>query len=373
MKIVLHTVVLSPHQLPLALEIVRLIGNENFRYVYTEELSADRRALGWKTEDKSGWTLSAASPEAQLWLESADVLLSGIRDFDLFERRTAKGLKTFYMSERWFKPVFFTVWGFDFSLPGRLRLFHPRYRKMVSRIKALVSQGDSFKVFPIGVHASKDMERIGIRPDQMNLWGYFVAPHNPEEADLEKEPFVKYGKLPKDYPAVQPSTDGACRIDGALRLIWVGRMLRLKRVDTIIEAVRRITASSVNVHLLLVGNGPDRKRLETLAHGLPVSFMDFVPPEKIRPLLRLNEVYVFASNGRDGWGAVVSEALEEGLRVIGTYETGAAATILSQSNLFHSGSVDELVSRIVSGGEMDSIGEWTAARAAEKLLQLART
>ena len=38
-----------------------------------------------------------------------------------------------------------------------------------------------------------------------------------------------------------------------------------------------------------------------------------------------------------GWGAVLNEALEEGMEVVGTFEAGASATILPRENLFHAG------------------------------------
>ena len=50
--------------------------------------------------------------------------------------------------------------------------------------------------------------------------------------------------------------------------------------------------------------------------------------EKVRELMREHDLFVFPSNGLEGWGAVVSEALEEGMNVIGTFESGAPATLL---------------------------------------------
>ena len=50
-----------------------------------------------------------------------------------------------------------------------------------------------------------------------------------------------------------------------------------------------------------------------------------------------HDIYVLASDAHEGWGAVVSEALEEGMKVLGTYEAGASATILPITNLFHAG------------------------------------
>ena len=59
-----------------------------------------------------------------------------------------------------------------------------------------------------------------------------------------------------------------------------------------------------------------------------VMFMPAQPMEKVRELMREHDLFVLASNAYEGWGAVVSEALEEGMRVLGTFEAGASAAIL---------------------------------------------
>ncbi len=94
--------------------------------------------------------------------------------------------------------------------------------------------------------------------------------------------------------------------------------------------------------------------------------------------MREHDVFVFSSNARDGWGAVVSEALEEGMSVPGTCETGASATMLSAEWQFHAGDWRRLAMQLARCAEMkktgtmqgQGIGEWSALRAAERLLAL---
>ena len=57
MKIAFYLNVISPHQLPLAREIVQLIGEENFKYVYAEEFHAERKAMGWDDGDMPVWCM----------------------------------------------------------------------------------------------------------------------------------------------------------------------------------------------------------------------------------------------------------------------------------------------------------------------------
>ena len=72
-----------------------------------------------------------------------------------------------------------------------------------------------------------------------------------------------------------------------------------------------------------------------------------------------------------GWGAVLNEALEEGMEVVGTFEAGASATILPRENLFHAGDWRGLRRLLLSKHEKSTIiGEWSVDSAARKLIEL---
>ena len=146
-------------------------------------------------------------------------------------------------------------------------------------------------------------------------------------------------------------------------------------MDTIVHAVGEL-ATRLNITLDIYGTGPEETKLKKVAakYGDAIRFYPPVPIGEVRKLMRGHDVYVLASNGYEGWGAVVSEALEEGMRVLGTYESGASATILPKERLFHAGDWRALLRLLEreSRGELPpcSIGEWTAAKAAERMLEL---
>lgn len=47
MKFCFYTNSVSPHQLPLARELINRLGAENYRYVYTTPMTDGRRKCGW--------------------------------------------------------------------------------------------------------------------------------------------------------------------------------------------------------------------------------------------------------------------------------------------------------------------------------------
>jgi len=347
-KFVFYTNSVSPHQLPLAREIVKRLGGDSYRYVATGRLPNSRIDCGWR-EVPEPWIVYGRNGDRNNigeLLKNALVVMSGIRDLELFEERAKRGLLTIYSGERWFKPIL----GFS----GKLRMLSPRYRQMVKRFADLTKRYECIRVLPIGVHAWSDFEQIGVPRAKMTMWGYFV----------------------------EPGSRNTCRRNGALdsaegckKILWVGRMVRLKHVDSIIRSVARLRNEGVNMRLTLVGGGAEKIRLARLARKIvrpeeAISFHNSVSVSKVRGLMRAHDIFVFASDARDGWGAVVNEAMEEGMAVVGTYETGAAATILPDSNLFHSGNVNELVDALRDGPKYVEIGDWAVERAAERLLSM---
>lgn len=374
MRFVFYTNIISPHQLPLARELVARLGAANYRYVYLFDVGKERSSLGWGG-DCPNWCVSADSSEGREWLENADFMLCGYRDVGIMERRAAKGLKTVYVSERWFKP-----W------TGILRLLHPGYFQMAWRFVRLIKTGKIFYL-PMGIWAARDMVRLvglfsgdvrclfrapnlGYEAEPMGsiagypwmkMWGYFVEPSAVHSIPAQET----------DEPPAR-----------ALRVLWVGRLLRLKRVDTLFKAIYAAQTQRP-ITLTIVGMGPELPRLQKLDRKLakkygvssPIVYHAAVPVAEVRMFMRTHDVYVLPSNAYEGWGAVVCEALEEGMEVFGTYEAGSSATILPRENLFPAGDWKTLRDKLVGYAQAreshcQGIGKWNAKCAAEKLTAL---
>jgi len=384
MRFVMYQDCVSPHQVPFAREMVKRLGADNVRYVYRDKAQADRIKLGWDMSGEEPWFVHIASnPElAEDLIENAECLYTMFRDPDLIARRCAKGLKTFYDSERWFKPV-------SPFLPGWMKLLVPAYCKLAMRMAKLLLTQPNFYYLPIGPHAARDMRLIcrlysilhptlNPQPPTPNFipWGYFVSP--------------------SDTPRPSPTTNNQQPTTArALRVLYVGRLLKLKHVDTIIRAVAEANKQIVHhsststldfdlISLTLVGDGPEKSYLLKLATTLrlrlstsTIPFISFLPPvpiSEVRAIMRQHDVLVFASDASDGWGAVVSEALAEGVPVIGTYETGASAALLPETQLFHAGKYRELAAKLsalqlhLPSATQTLPTSYTPAGAAERLL-----
>lgn len=429
MKFVHYQDCKSPHQIPLARELLARLGIDNFRYVYRDADQAGRAAMGWNMGAKDEpWQLHIGShlEEARRLIEDADVLLTGMRDIGLFERRARRGLITAFQSERWFKPAV-----------GFWRMVSPGYRRMACRFARLMKESDKLLFLPMGIHSARDMARlhgflcgdlrclfhapelefertpgghIWIRGEprnipttkkyalgRMRMWGYFVekgdgvrrngiACLNGQDQLLHCQTLSPLHSstsplLHSPTPPLLHSSTPPLPHSSTLRVLWVGRLLDLKRVDTIIHAVGELSRSrfpvpSSLISLDIYGSGPEENQLKKAASrlGSIVRFHQTVPIAKVRKLMREHDVYVLSSNGYEGWGAVASEALEEGMVVLGSREAGATATMLPEDRLFDAGdatALTELLERAAAGEFIPTgIGTWSASNAAVGLLKL---
>src|SRR5207253_3095505 len=63
-------------------------------------------------------------------------------------------------------------------------------------------------------------------------------------------------------------------------IIYVGRLLEHKNVDVLIKAIARVKKTRPNVSAIIVGDGPERQRLEKLSRKLKLldnlTFYNFV-------------------------------------------------------------------------------------------------
>ena len=377
MKVAMFVDMCSPHQIPLASSIVMIVGASCFRYIVQGNVTEGRKKLGWDDSDDLNGIIVSKAEESVEWLENCDLLLTTLRDdrtFELVSRRCSKGLKTCYMSERWFKPWM-----------GMWRLLHPGYFRMARRFVRLIKTG-KVSYLPKGIWAARDMARlVGLfsgdirclvrapRLDYvaepmgavrgypwMKMWGYFVAPGDAHPIPAQEA----------DEPPAH-----------AVRVLWVGRLLRWKRVDTLFKAVYAAQARSP-IALTIVGLGPELPRLQKLDQKLskkygvasPITYHAAVPVAEVRMFMRTHDVYVLPSNAYEGWGAVVSEALEERMEVFGTYEAGSSATMLPHEDLFPAGDWKALRDKLVDYAQTrkphcHGIGKWSAKYAVKRQFQ----
>lgn len=82
------------------------------------------------------------------------------------------------------------------------------------------------------------------------------------------------------------------------RILFVGRLMKDKKIDVLIKAMPRICATR-EVHLLLVGRGDEQQQLEQLAEQMQVRnrvhLLGFVPEEDLPGIYCASDIFAIAS------------------------------------------------------------------------------
>lgn len=164
-----------------------------------------------------------------------------------------------------------------------------------------------------------------------------------------REYYLHYGAHPGDIELSPHCVDNerfgaaadAARSDrAALRLrlgvspegqvvAFVGRLLPLKRVGDLIDAVARLRAGGREVSLLVAGDGPLRQELERRAEGLdvPLRLLGFVNQSELPAVYAAADALALPSS-QETWGLVCNEAMACGLPVVVSDGVGCAPDLV---------------------------------------------
>jgi len=128
----------------------------------------------------------------------------------------------------------------------------------------------------------------------------------------------------KNPPPMVPTLISVARLDACDRM-------RYKGIDTVIEALPSLVSEFQKLRYIVVGEGPDRPRLENLADSLGlgnhVRFTGAVNEPELKEIYRQGSAFVLPSGG-EGFGIVYLEAMAYGLPVIAARAGGAPEVVL---------------------------------------------
>ncbi len=117
-------------------------------------------------------------------------------------------------------------------------------------------------------------------------------------------------------------------------VLFIGRLIEHKGAHLLVEATARMAERGRRLSCLIVGDGPERERLQALARSLGVSdlvsFLPFAPTQAdVFALMKAARVVALPSV-REGFGMVVAEAIACGTQVVTTDHRDNLARLLVQ-------------------------------------------
>jgi glycosyltransferase involved in cell wall biosynthesis len=295
MRIALVTNVASHYRLPLFVELGRRASLDVF-------LTSAGREWYWPAgvggEDAANVTqLSSRALFRRLSRSEYDVVVIGLTG-------RASLVCALAAAARRRVPVVLWVGLWEHPRTPLHRLTRPIVRALYRRAAALLVYGS---------HVAEYVEREAGRRE-----GVVVAP---QAVDNER-----YRPLPDSARVASRRRDLGIRDSKVV--CYIGRLEPDKGVAGLVSACG---AANVPHKLLIVGDGPERERLEARAAetGVDVRFQPAVAPAHVPELLALADVLVLPSVAtprfREPWGLVVNEAMNAGVTVIASTAVGAVA------------------------------------------------
>ncbi len=288
----------NPHIIPIFDELYRR-PEIDFTGCVLEPLDPPRVALGWPELDTS-------APYIQPWRssEQRDRYYRLARDADVViwpGLKHPRGLRM--IVSRNLRKKINVIWAERFL--GRRRRSWLEYQAM--RMTVRLVNSTNMHLMTMGENADKEYRAFGATRWNMWRFGYAVRPVLDLDHDLTPAPY------------------------GEWLLLFVSGLTRRKGLDILLKALARPSLVGVAWRLQVVGDGPERGVLATMAAELgiaaKVNFSGRVGRDHIDEYYRRADVLILPSRF-DGWGATVNEGMEHGLAVVASDAVGCTYMLI---------------------------------------------
>jgi glycosyltransferase involved in cell wall biosynthesis len=155
-----------------------------------------------------------------------------------------------------------------------------------------------------------------------------------------------------DTKCFYPPPSGRLHLRGKTNILVVARLVPMKGVDSLLAALKRLSANGKEFEVGLVGDGPERRNLEMIIQQLnleeQVTFYGVKSREEIAELLRKADLLALTSYW-ENQPVVLLEALASGLPVVAPNVGGIPEVIKpEQGALIEPGNIESIISGLSS-------------------------
>lgn len=299
MKITFISNYLNHHQYPLCRELIKKEQIE-FTFIATVPIRKERLELGYKDMNYEPFVIRTYENEEQAkkaeeLCSQSDVVIIGSAPEKYAKIRIESNRLLFRYSERIFRR------GFIYSLSPRairnIWKFHARYKKR------------NVYLLCASAYTAMDFNRLGAYKGKTYKWGYF-----PEV---------------KEYQNV----DELIKLKRKHTILWVGRFLELKHPEIAIDIAKYLRKEGIDFEINMIGSGELQKMIENniIENGLQnhVHILGAMQPEEVRKYMEKSEIFIFTSDFREGWGAVLNEAMNSCCAVVASHAIGSVPFLIN--------------------------------------------
>lgn len=353
MKLVFASNYYNHHQSALCEALHKRI--DSFTFVSTSEMRSERKALGYGSESEPPYLLKAhlskaANEECLKRINDSDVVIIGAAPENMISSRKKRGKLTFRYTERPLR---------NGSEPLK---YIPRFIRW--HIRNPMTK--PLYLLCASAYAAGDYARFGLYKNRAYKWGYFTET-----------------KLYDDL-------DGLFYKKNRLKILWVARFLPLKHPDTVVEVAKHLKENGYEFDMDFIGAGEMEGVLRRMISDYHledcVHLLGTMKPMEVREHMENAGIFLFTSDKREGWGAVLNEAMNSGCAVVASHAIGAVPYLIENEKnglIYKSGDIDMLCEKVryllEHPEKQEALGKrayetittlWNAEAAAERLLVL---
>jgi glycosyltransferase involved in cell wall biosynthesis len=287
------------HQLEFCRTLAELT---EFKFIATMKIPQEQLNLGYDDlNSKYDFVLrmyeSAENKNlAQNLLNEAEIVIAGSCSFpfDMLKNRLENDRLTFWFSERLFKRGFLE------------RFYPPKIKRVFSQCTKY--KNNNFYLLCAGGFAAHDYEIYHAFREKSFVFGYFP-------------PFVQ-----------QDEEKLSAQKSGKMKLLWAGRYLKWKHPEFAVYAAKILKKRGIEFELTMIGNGALYKKIGRMIAKYNLSDCvrqtGSVPAKKVREFMDRTNVFLFTSDRKEGWGAVLNESMNSACAVVANKKIGSAESLL---------------------------------------------
>ncbi len=364
MKVTFVSNYINHHQIPVSNVLYEHLGAE-YTFIQTEPMEEERIKLGWNPEEVPEYVKYAyEEPEycRQLIMDSDMVIWGGLEEEEMLRPRLQAGKPVIRYSERLYKEAQWKA-----ISPRGLRkkyLDHTRYRN--APVYMLCS----------GAFVASDFHIVRAYPNKMFKWGYF-----PECKEYDLDALMAQ----KEEISVSNA--------GKTEILWAARFIDWKHPELVVQLAKELKHQGKSFHITMIGDGELRPKVEEMiaAEELEdvISLTGSQTPVQVRTAMENASIFLMTSDRKEGWGAVMNEAMNSGCAVVADRMEGATLFLMKQGEngfWYRNASAKclaDIVGRLLEDKKLrETIGRnayktiadlWNARVAAERLLKMCET
>lgn len=288
-----------------------------FEFISLIDTPKERLALGYENLNDTVRYVTKLSDNNREQLKEkcfdCDILLVGSAEDKWFIRRLNHQKPVVKLSERFFK--------YDETLIEKIK----NYFCGIIHIKRF--RNKRLYYLCCSAYTKDDVVRFSKRDDNLYKWGYF-----PKKSMYDYQELIRKKKNAS--------------------IVWAARFIDWKHPEALIFLANKLKKDKYNFHITMIGNGPLQLQIANEIDKCNlcdcITLVGSVSPDTVREYMEESSIFLMTSDRKEGWGAVLNEAMSSACAVVADCHAGSPGFLIDdgKNGFLYSGNYNELAEKV---------------------------